>query len=85
MHQKLLSQKSRIDLGKIKEVANEIGINVGMLIQDMEKESNLKIIQENKILAEKIGIDGTPTFIIGQEVIPGSIGKEDFINSLANL
>ena len=85
MHQKLLSQKNRIDLGKIKEVANEIGINVGMLIQDMEKESNLKIIQENKILAEKIGIDGTPTFIIGQEVIPGSIGKEDFINSLANL
>ncbi len=85
MHQKLLSQKSRIDLKKIKELANEIDINVEMLIHDMEKESNLKIIKENKILAEKIGVDGTPTFIIGQEVIPGSIGKEDFIDSLANL
>jgi len=85
MHQKLLSQKSSIDLVKIKEVANEIGLNVGMLIQDMEKESNLKIIKENQILAEKIGVNGTPTFIIGQEVIPGSIGKEDFIDSLANL
>ena len=85
MHQKLLSQKSRIDLVKIKEVANEIGINVGMLIQDMEKESNLKIIKENQILAEKIGVNGTPTFIIGQEVIPGSIGKQVIIDSLANL
>ena len=84
MHQKLLSQKSRIDLKKIKELANEIDINVEMLIHDMEKESNLKIIKENKILAEKIGVDGTPTFIIGQEVIPGSIGKEDFIDSLFN-
>ena len=34
------------------------------------------ILEKNRELAMKLGINGTPAFIIGDELIPGAVGLE---------
>ena len=41
-------------------------------------------IEENYILAEKLDINGTPTFIINKNVIPGAIDKASILRLLSS-
>ena len=58
---------------RIKATATKLGLDLEKLNTDMQ---NLEIEQEimrNYQLAEELGINGTPAFIIGGELIPGAI------------
>ena len=35
------------------------------------------------IIANKLGINGTPTFLIGNDIIPGALDKSSFKNLLS--
>ena len=67
---------------KTKEDAIEIAKNLGIDIQKLRKKlTNQKSVIEEEIklnqkLASSIGINGTPAFVIGEEVIPGAIGVD---------
>ena len=41
-------------------------------------------IQENAGLGDKLGLTGTPAFIIGEEVIPGAVGLDPLKQVVAN-
>lgn len=42
-----------------------------------------KVLQENLALGGSIGINGTPGFVIGEELIPGAFGIESFREKIA--
>jgi len=86
MHQKLIGHKGKINLNTIEIYSAEVGLNVKKLKNDINK-INTKYIEENYILADKLDITGTPTFLIGNEIIPGAISKslmKELINSTYN-
>lgn len=74
MHQKLIGHKGRINLDTIEVYAEEIGLNVKKLMNDIS-EIDIKYIEKNYALADKLDINGTPTFLVGNEIIPGAISK----------
>lgn len=72
MHWALYDQ-TRIDEGVVRDLAGEQGLDVEQLFLDMESEAVLAHIEDNILLAQSLGINGTPSFIIGDTVLPGAV------------
>ena len=83
MHQKLINHRGKITIDNIKTYASEINIEPNLLIEKMNK-LDVGFIEENYILADKLDINGTPTFIINKNVIPGAIDKASILRLLSS-
>ncbi len=73
-HSKLMSSRVSSKEEAIK-IAGNVGINISKLKKalDSKGEKIDSILQENLKLGSEIGINGTPAFIIGEELIPGAV------------
>lgn len=72
MHQKLFAEPGKADLDKALKVAQELGLDIDQLKKDMEDPSVKAALDENKALADKLGIQGTPYYLVGDHVIAGA-------------
>jgi protein-disulfide isomerase len=72
MHQKLFSDPGKADKDKALKIAQEIGLDVPQLEKDMESPEVQKALDEAKDLAQKLGLKGTPLYLIGDRTIPGA-------------
>jgi protein-disulfide isomerase len=72
MHQKLFSEPGKTDKEKALRVAKELGLDVEKLEKDMDDPSVKQALEENKDLAQKLGLQGTPLYLIGDKVLPGA-------------
>lgn len=72
MHQKLFSEPGKANKEKVLRIANQIGLDVPKLEADMESETVQQALDEAKDLAEKLGLQGTPLYLIGDRIIPGA-------------
>jgi predicted DsbA family dithiol-disulfide isomerase len=57
----------------VMKVAREVGLNAEQLRADMQDPAIQQAIARNLQLADALGITGTPSFIIGREVVPGAV------------
>jgi protein-disulfide isomerase len=80
MHQKLFTEPGKVDKAKALRVANELGLDVPQLEKDMEDPSIKKGLDESRELAQKLGLQGTPLYLIGDRIIPGA--PEDLYDQL---
>jgi protein-disulfide isomerase len=78
-HDALMKSNARSKDAALK-VAKEKGLNVAKINATLseQKDKIAQIIQENRALGGSIGIDGTPAFIIGEELVPGAMDTESF-------
>src|SRR5215203_4822351 len=51
-------------------------LNGAKLQKDMESPAVKATIQENVVLGDKLGLSGTPAFVVGDEIISGAVGLE---------
>jgi len=60
------------------KLAASIGINASKVeaVLKSQKDKIAKIINDNRTLGASIGVNGTPGFVIGEELIPGALGVE---------
>ena len=75
MHWALLAS-NRIDEAVIRSLALANGLDADRLFADMEADAIADHIQDNILLAQGLGINGTPSFIIGETVLPGAVPLE---------
>lgn len=56
-------------------IAKNVGINIAKLESTLSKDKSKieKLIEDNLTLGSSIGINGTPGFVIGEELIPGAL------------
>lgn len=65
--------RGSIDNSRIMEIAAALDLDTDHLAQSM-KDPGIEIaLQNNYELAQTLGINGTPAFIIGNELVPGAI------------
>jgi protein-disulfide isomerase len=76
-HDKLLAYKGNLDDGAIYSIAGDVGLDVSKLKADMEKPEIKDQIGRNYHLADKLNIQGTPAFIIGDTLLPGAASADD--------
>jgi len=75
-HQKLMSGRGQADKARALAVAKEAGFDVARLERDMAGEEVKASLEESFKLAEKLGLNGTPSYVIGNNVIIGAVGAE---------
>ncbi len=72
MHQKLFTDSGKANKEKVLRIANEIGLDVPQLEADMESEEVQAALDEARDLAQALGLQGTPLYLIGDRTIPGA-------------
>jgi len=73
-HQKLLSGRGQADRARALAVAKEVGLDMGRIEKDMASDEAKQTIDENLKVAEALGLNGTPSYVIGSDVVVGAVG-----------
>ncbi len=73
LHEALMRLKGSFDLDSILQTATEVGLDVVKLQADMGSPKISVIIEQNIALAREIGVDSTPSFIVGGELVKGAV------------
>ena len=81
----LMTHKNQLNFKILKSFASK----AGSIIKDFDNQINIKkvnsVIATNLLLAEKLSINGTPTFIIGNSIIRGFISSEQLQQIIENV
>jgi len=67
------------------QIAASVAINTEQLRKDMQAPEIDRAIKLSQELADKLGINGTPTFIIGDQLSPGALGLDALESQVANV
>jgi protein-disulfide isomerase len=81
-HEALLASNGNMTKDEILKIAASVGLNAKRLEADMADPQWQVIIDNNRALAQELGIFGTPGFIVGTELVPGALdlnGLKDLI------
>ena len=73
-HQKLLGGRGQADLARALAAAKEVGLDVARIEKDMASDEVKATIEENFKLAETLGLNGTPSYVVGNDVLVGAVG-----------
>lgn len=72
-HFAMLSNSDPVDANAIFDIAGKVGLDLDKLRADMNRPEVANIIKQSHELAMKVGIDGTPTFIVNGQMHPGMV------------
>lgn len=73
-HRKLLLGRGEVNRDRALAVAKEVGLDMARIERDLKSPEINATLEESAVLAEKLGISGTPTYIVANEVVPGAVG-----------
>ncbi len=82
-HQKLLGGRGPADKARALAVAKDVGFDMARLEKDMGSDEVKKTIDENLKLADLIGVNGTPSYVVGDEVVVGAVGLDALKEKIA--
>ncbi len=76
-HQKLLGGRGQADKARALAVAKEVGLDMDRLREGHEgPRGRRRRLQQDFKLAEALGLNGTPSYVIGDNVVVGAIGLQ---------
>jgi protein-disulfide isomerase len=73
-HQKLLGGRGHADKARALAAAKAAGFDVARIERDLKSPEIRATIEESFKLADAIGVNGTPSYVVGSEVIIGAVG-----------
>jgi len=73
-HQKLLGGRGPADKAHALAAAKDVGFDVARIEKDMASEEVRVTLQETLRVADAIGLNGTPSYVIGSDVVIGAQG-----------
>jgi protein-disulfide isomerase len=83
LHSVLIEAKNPIDEAKVMTLAKDQGLDTDKLKADMADAKITQVLDKTRALASKLGIGGTPTFVLGDKVLTGSDSVENFRKAIA--
>ena len=75
-HQKLLTGRGAADKARAMAVAKEVGLDMARLEKDMASDEVKNTLAESFKIAEAMGLNGTPSYVIGSNVVIGAVGLD---------
>ncbi len=84
-HRQLMSFDGRKDSDSALAIAAGLGADTGRLTEESAKPEIMTAIREVYELADGLGITGTPSYIIGEEVVFGAVGYDRIMPKVATL
>jgi len=82
-HRAMMNTPGHIDEAVIFKVAAASGLDVDRVRQDMQSPDTEKELKANLDLGKALDLDGTPSFIVGDTIVPGAISAADLKQLIA--
>lgn len=76
-HNALMAHRGTIDDAAIGTIAESLGMDAAKLRADMKAPEVDQQLADNHALAQAMAIRSTPTFVIGDQIVPGAISIDD--------
>ena len=83
-HMDLLSTRGQVDGARARQVAEELGLDLARIQQELNGPRVADVITTNLDLANAVGITGTPGWVVGDGVLVGAIGEARLTEAVAN-
>ncbi|MEO6012916.1 MAG: DsbA family protein [Devosia sp.] len=84
-HQNLFSARGQVGVDQALKAAEAVGGSRVAMMLNMNAPAVSATLQKSYALADALQISGTPTYIIGDEMIPGAIGLDKLRVKIANM
>jgi len=75
-HQRLLGGRGQADKARALQAAKEAGFDMARIEKDMGSDEVKVTLEESMKLAEALGLNGTPSYVVGEEVVVGAVGLD---------
>ena len=85
LHKAMFRVEGRVDPARVLSIAKSIGLDLDQLQKDMQASDIDAPIKQDLELSSKLGINGTPTFIIGDQLSPGAVGLDVLKSQIASV
>jgi len=82
-HQRLLGGRGQADKAKAMAAAKEAGLDMARLEKDLASPEVKATLEENFKLAENMGLNGTPSYVIGDQVVIGAVGLDGLTRKIS--
>lgn len=76
-HTKMMSNKGRTDEATALKYATELGINEAKLKEEAAGPKVEEILAAERALGQKLNLQGTPSLVIGDELVPHAMGADE--------
>jgi protein-disulfide isomerase len=73
-HQKLLGGRGQADRTRALAAAKDVGLDVARIEKDMASDEVKATLEESFKLADALGLNGTPSYVVGSDVVVGAVG-----------
>ncbi len=87
-HFALMAHEGGFDAESIEGIARDLGLDVERLREDMASEGIGALIDANRELASRLGVTGTPAFLVlgpaGVQVSPGALGTDQLAGMIVD-
>lgn len=83
-HTKLLGGRGRADEARALAVAKAMGLDMPRLRKDMNSDAVKNMLNTDFALGQKLGLNGTPSYVIGDNVVVGAVGLDALKRKIAN-
>jgi len=84
-HTALLKKRGSVNEAGVMKVAKSIGLDIDKLKKDMKSEEIADILRRNHKVAQALNINGTPAFIVADNIFPGAVGFEQLAEAIAKV
>jgi protein-disulfide isomerase len=82
-HRAMMAAPGHFDEPTIYKVAANVGLDIDRLKEDMKAPEIEKELKANVDLGNELEIDGTPGFIIGDQIVPGAMSMDELKKLIA--
>jgi protein-disulfide isomerase len=84
-HQKLLGSRGPVGKAEALAVAKDLDADMDKLAKDTAAPGITSGIEESEKLAKSLRVTGTPTYVIGEDVVVGAVGYDELEAKVANI
>lgn len=72
-HDALITLSSDVSEPVLRRLAETLGVDADAVIEKMDDDAVTKVIADTRELAQKLNINGTPSFVMGDEMVRGYV------------
>ena len=84
-HQKLLGSRGQVGKAEALAIAKDLGADMDKLTKDAALPSVTAAIDQSQQLAKSLLVTGTPTYVIGDDVVVGAVGYDELQAKVVNI
>jgi protein-disulfide isomerase len=84
MQSALMSSAAEPTDAMIRDAATSAGLDPAKILADMKSPAVSKRLQDNLTLAHELKVEGTPAFVVGNQIVPGAVGEEGLASVIAS-